>query len=433
MANEKNIRWLFEELPDWIADGLVDETQAQRLRARYDADEANPDYNIAFIIASVLGTLLVGGGIVLIVAYNWENLSSNWRAVLSFAPLIVAQVIYGYAYFRKRDSIAWTESAATFLMLMLAASIGLISDTYQIWGKPEDFLWYWIVWSIPLMYLTNASLVTIIYLIAAAIWAVQMRGSDSVWYWALLAAAIPHVVLNLRQDKEAIRRNLLGWALCLTCMFGWFSTIETAISEYVLLGTALILSIFLILGTYTFSRNRHFIQLPFSTFAVVGTFIFLLLLTFDFDFSDFAWREVVYGEKYTPTAGMINFGILILLLASYGWLGIREFAKQSPVGYFILFLPLFAFAVLLIERSGADILALILTNFYLLAWGIIYLIEGIQKRNMNLVNLGMLIILLLATARFFDTDWSPLIKGIAFIILGACFLLANWRLSKHLK
>lgn len=433
MSKDKKIQWLFEELSDWEAEGIVDQNQAQRIRARYDANATSPDYDIAFIIAGVLGTLLVGGGIVLIVAYNWEELSQTMRTALSFAPLVVAQVIYGYAYFRQPDSIAWVESASVFLMLMIAASIGLISDTYHLWGNPEDFLWYWLLLSIPLLYLMNSSLVTMVYLIGIATWTVQVRGSESVWYWALLAAALPHIILNLSKKKEHIRRNLLGWVLSISFIFSWFGTIENNISDYPIFGTTLIFSLFFLLGTLTFSRDRHFIQLPFSTFAVIGTFIFLLLLTFDFDYSDFSWNAIVFGEKYTPAAGTINFGVLALFVAGNLWLGVREFSRHRPVGYFIIFLPLFALLLMGIERSGAESLALILANLYLLAWGIAYLVEGIQSRNMNLVNLGMLIVLLLATARFFDTDWSPLLKGAAFIVLGSGFLFANWRLARRLK
>jgi uncharacterized membrane protein len=82
MSKDKKIQWLFEELSDWEAEGIVDQNQAQRIRARYDANAASPDYDIAFIIASVLGTLLVGGGIVLIVAYNWEDLSQTMRTAI---------------------------------------------------------------------------------------------------------------------------------------------------------------------------------------------------------------------------------------------------------------------------------------------------------------------------------------------------------------
>jgi hypothetical protein len=48
------------------------------------------------------------------------------------------------------------------------------------------------------------------------------------------------------------------------------------------------------------------------------------------------------------------------------------------------------------------------------------------------VNIGMFFILTLATARFFDTHWSLLIKGVIFVLLGVGFLIANIMLSRRL-
>lgn len=75
----------------------------------------------------------------------------------------------------------------------------------------------------------------------------------------------------------------------------------------------------------------------------------------------------------------------------------------------------------------------LLANVFLLLWGISYLYSGIQHSRMGLVNLGMLIILMLIAFRFFDTEWSYLAKGIAFVLLGIAFLTVNWLLSKRLK
>ena len=82
---------------------------------------------------------------------------------------------------------------------------------------------------------------------------------------------------------------------------------------------------------------------------------------------------------------------------------------------------------------GYESLAIVLANIFLFGYGIFYVKTGIQKQRMALVNVGMLFLSATIIARFFDTDWSFVIKGVAFVILGIGFLSVNLILSKKLK
>ncbi|MFN7117498.1 MAG: DUF2157 domain-containing protein [Saprospiraceae bacterium] len=435
MAHPRYIRWLYEELPDLVSRGIINQEQATHIRAHYGGVEAKPAINIGFLVASILGALLVGSGIILIFAYNWEDLSHTARTILSFAPVISAQILFGYAYFYRHGDLAWTEGTSAFLMLMLAASIALVSQTYHIWGEPETFLWNWLLLSVPLIYLLNSSLVSIIYLIGITSWTMQVRGSDSVWYWFLLALVIPHFIYNWRRKIQIVRRYALGWALALTFIFGWFGTIETHLAEFSLLGTMLIISGFYALGRIIYpNRTQSFITRPFQTFAVITGFIYLLILTYDdIKVPDFEPDSLILGHYYAYWAGITNIVILILIIGAYIYLLLHHFQKRNIVDHFATLLPFFGFLVIIIHRLDNQEFGILLANVYLLAWGIFYLINGIQERRMPWVNIGMFFILALVTVRFFDTNWSPLVKGVIFILLGIGFLASNIILSRRLK
>lgn len=434
MAHPRYIRWLYEQLPELMAKGILTREQAAQLRAHYGAVEEKPAFNIGFLVAGMLGVLLIGSGILLIFAYNWEDLSKSWRTVLSFIPLIISQIFFGYAFFYQRKSAAWTEGASTFLMLMLAACIALISQTYHIWGTPESFLWTWMVLSIPLIYLLNSSLVTIIYLVGITSWTMQVHGSDSVWYWLLFAVAVPHFIYNWRKRTQALRRDALGWALSIIFTFGWFGTIENHIAEYSLVGSMALLSTYYLLGIGLFpNRGASFMSRPLQTFAVACSFVFLLLLTYDFiNVPEYAINVIIMGYKYSTGAGIINFITLLLLFAGYIYLLVKDFQTRKPIDHFATLFPVFGVLILLFHKMNAEIIAFLLANAYLLAWGVYYLISGVRERRMVWVNIGMFFILTLATARFFDTHWSLLIKGVIFVLLGVGFLIANIMLSRRL-
>jgi len=282
MRNQKAIKWLYQQLPLLIENGVIQDETAEKIKQHFGAIDEKPDYNIAFLVAGILGAMLIGGGIILIFAYNWENLSRSWRTILSFLPLIFAIAIYAYAFFKKRDSISWVESASGFLMLMLASSIALISQTYHVAGSMEGFLFIWMLLTIPLLYLMNSSLAAIFYLVGIASWSINQSGSESVYYWAFLLAFLPHFVLNVRENQSSIRGDLLGWALILTFIFAYFGVIEFDILEFILVCSALIISNFYLKGELSYN-GHNFISRPFQTAAIGCLFIMCMILGYSWE------------------------------------------------------------------------------------------------------------------------------------------------------
>jgi hypothetical protein len=61
----------------------------------------------------------------------------------------------------------------------------------------------------------------------------------------------------------------------------------------------------------------------------------------------------------------------------------------------------------------------------MLALGLAYLVQGCRDSRLRQVNYGMAILSLLLITRFFDSDFGFLARGLAFIIMGICFLSTN--------
>jgi uncharacterized membrane protein len=432
MRNQKAIKWLYQQLPSLIEKGVIEAETAEKIKQHFGEIDEAPNYNIAFLVAGILGAVLIGGGIILIFAYNWENLSRTWRTIFSFLPLIFAQAIYAYVFFKKRDANSWVEASSGFLMLMLASSIALISQTYHIAGSIEGFLFIWMLLSIPLLYLMNSSLVSIFYLIGIASYAVNQNGSESVYYWAFLLAFLPHFMINVRSDQPTIRGNLLGWSLILTFAFAYFGVIESDILEYSLVGTSLIISNFYLKGELSY-QNDSFISRPFQTFAIVALFIMCMILGYHWEYEETTMQALVFGEKYESWAGLINFLFLAANVLGFAYLFYLYLKESKNPNYFILAFPFLIIIGLALTRYDLESAAIVLANVFLFGYGLFYIKTGIQKQRMALVNVGMLFISAIIIARFFDTDWSFVVKGIAFVVLGIGFLSVNLLLSRKLK
>ena len=91
-------------------------------------------------------------------------------------------------------------------------------------------------------------------------------------------------------------------------------------------------------------------------------------------------------------------------------------------------------AVIGYSMSGAGepvIFSTILFNLYLLTLGIGTIVVGLRNERLGTVNVGMLILMTLILARFFDSDMGFVARGIAFIILGIGFLTTNLVLMRR--
>ncbi len=433
MEARRHLVWLYEQLPALVEKGLLSQEQAESIQAYYGPTDTKPAYSWAFIALGIIGALLVGGGIILIFAYNWDKLPTAWRTVLSLVPLILALVIYGYMLFRKRHSIAWVEGASAFLMLMLAASISLVSQTYHIMGTTESFLLSWLAPSIALLFVAPSSLCAIIYMIGIASWALATKGAESVWYWGLLVAAMLHVWQAWRSG-QVLRYRLTAWALALTLPYGWFGTIEASIALYGLWGSAALLGLLYLLEAFEpEDKPVNPIALPFRSFAAVAICIFLVVLTYWDQYEPLDWAQLWHGNGYAPWAARVNLAVWLAVVVGYGALLIKRFRQWPAYAYFPALFPLFLLLWLSLAPHLTDLWPRLATNAYFMAWGIAYLYAGVRYSRMGLVNLGMLIILALIAFRFFDTNWSFLGKGIAFVALGLAFLGGNFALARRLR
>lgn len=155
MQNEA--AWLLGELPDLVAKNVLDESAAARLRAHYAQAAATQGPGWGMILLAIGGAALVGLGVILIFAHNWENWTPEVRVALSLAPLLLGQLAALHAL--RNGSRLWSEGAGLFTALAIGASIALIAQTYQFGGDLPRFILTWTLLALPLVYLLDSSAV----------------------------------------------------------------------------------------------------------------------------------------------------------------------------------------------------------------------------------------------------------------------------------
>ena len=160
---QKQIRWLLGELPTLVNGGVLDGAAAERLRRHYEAS-AGRSRNWALVAFGLLGGTLVGLGVILLLAHNWENLSRAARTALAFSPLVASQILAGWSMRSGKNSTAWREGIGAFWMLSIGAAIALVAQIYHIPGDAGRFALTWMLLSLPVIYLLNATGPALAYL-----------------------------------------------------------------------------------------------------------------------------------------------------------------------------------------------------------------------------------------------------------------------------
>ncbi|HLQ36322.1 MAG TPA: DUF2157 domain-containing protein, partial [Planctomycetota bacterium] len=121
---------LRRELPKWRAEGVVDEATARGLVARYRLDQQAVDVTTAAIY--LLGALLIGGGVISFVAWNWERLPDALKLALGGAVMLAADLL-GYRWWKITRTRPRIGHAIVCLgTLIYGANIALVAQVFHI-------------------------------------------------------------------------------------------------------------------------------------------------------------------------------------------------------------------------------------------------------------------------------------------------------------
>ena len=154
-------------LPELVENGIITEETAQNIQMYYEKNEESSESRL-FTVFGILGATLVGLGIILIMAHNWDDFSRGIKLVLAFLPMLIGQGVLGYSIF-KNKGVAWKEAATVFLFFSVGACIALVSQIYHVSGDLESFLLAWIVLCVPLLYVTKSTSAIILHLISISL------------------------------------------------------------------------------------------------------------------------------------------------------------------------------------------------------------------------------------------------------------------------
>ncbi|EZH73805.1 hypothetical protein ATO12_17890 [Aquimarina atlantica] len=413
-----------KELQTLVGDKIISPELADKIEQYYATKDVGKP-NKLFMIFGIFGALLVGSGIILMLAHNWDDFSRLTKTILAFGPLLLGQILTGFSILKDK-SITWKEASGTFLFFAVGACMALVSQIYNIPGELGSFLLTWIILCLPLVYLLRSHAVALLTILLSTYYAVEVglwnyRNTETPWlYIAFIGAMLPYYYRLITTNTTSNTVTIFTWILPVS--------IAIALSAFIGrsedLGFVMYITMFGFL--YTIGRLPVFKELRtlrngFLIIGSLGTVVSLMIFSFRW-----IWDELPDTFTYDTQELYTTVVIVVLSISVLGYAIIKKGIRA--VNLFQVAFVIFLLVYFLLQDTG--VLPVVLMNALVFALGMSAIKIGADKFNFGILNYGLLIISILIICRFFDTGMSFVVRGILFVMVGAGFFLTNYIMLK---
>lgn len=415
-------------LPELLKENVISQETAENI-TNYYLKKKKQGLSKLFVIFGVLGALLVGLGVILIIAHNWDDLPKYIKTVLAISPLIVSQFLCGFTLIKKQRDIAWKESSSIFLFLSVGACISLISQIYHVSGDLSDFLLLWMILSFPVIYIMNSSFTSLLYIAGITYFSCESgywshANANHYYYWLLITGIVPYFIKLVRNTplSNFVKFHKILIALSLIISLGTLAKSNKDLFYFSYLNLFAILSMISIEPFQNRKEENNDDEI-FEILGFTGTMIILFMLSFDWFWKKYYFHSSKFLEIHSFLPLCITTLIAVLLL--YRKYRSSGAIRINPSDYVWLLM-------LLIYIVAGSSLAIILTNSIILFLGVHTIVKGLKINSLGILNLGMIIMAALIVCRFFDSEITFLARGILFVFVGICFFFSNyWMLRRR--
>jgi hypothetical protein len=418
--------WLRGEIEIWVREGLVTRATADALLARYSKLPGSGRSSLRVGLAA-LGALLVGGGIILLLAHNWADLSRPTRTAIALAPLVIAQGLALFWVWRGRDETAWREGVGIFWTLSVGAAIAMVSQIYHLSGSYDSFMLTWMLLSLPVAFVLCSALAATIYLAGVVSWAAPIAGEPPrvLALWPLVAAVAPLLSHASRRGLFTPGLALLRWSWVAALALAPGITLSRQIPGLWIPIYGSLFSLFWLIDEVALRRAPSRAHRPMRVGGSLGAVVMALVLSYDEP-----WREIARADALTleldDTYWMFDVAMLTIfagaaaILLAAAWRRLRWPDCFVAAG-FLAFLGGYA----LTAHLGPHPAVPWTFSVFAFTHGIALAADGVRREALGRINTGLALMAIVVGLRFFDSSLPLITRGLVFVALGVCFFVAN--------
>ncbi|MEO0898821.1 MAG: DUF2157 domain-containing protein [Bacteroidota bacterium] len=422
---------LLKALPELLEERVISSDIAGNIQAYY-RQKAESQPNRLFVIFGILGSLLVGLGIILILAHNWSHLPPVAQLILAFVPPIIGIIVCFYSLQFRNDSDAWKESSAIFLFLGVGACLAMLSQYYHLQEDVADFVFRWMLLVFPLMYIMSSGISAVLYLAGITFLGMSWGlSNDTSWpYWLMFLAALPFYLINQKKNPDTNFQRVLHYLFPLSAFLGTIGILGPISGHITFMVLMALYGCYVLIGRSSWVEKSKSERNGFIIQSSIGMTVILLISSFrDFWDDQYQVKDLIGTSLLDSPALILLFVFGMLFVLVYFFNQKDEVKDDDPIQ--IMVFP--AYAVLFLLAPSAPMIVAILVNILLFALGIIKIREGVRLQHFGTLNYGLVILTALIACRFFDMEMSLILRGMAFVTIGIGFFAGNYVMYRRIK
>ncbi len=395
---------LKDEMIEWQKDGIIESTQAEAIMKRYGVEKKTYKPGNLISAISTLAVILIGVGIILFFASNWEYIPDTIKIMLLFVATF-STYYAGYVMKFEKQNYPMAGHALIFLgSILVGASIFLIGQIFNINVDAHWLILLWFVAISPMGYVFDSrptiglTILTFTYWLSLSI--TDNRGMSSPFLLYLLFGIALYSIGQLHEltDKWSRFRMIYKG-------FGIF---------------------FILVSYFYFSMwpSNHYYspsyeQAGFSKEKILnGIFAIIAIISIIVNiFKREKLRSTKY-EFYLMLAAFIGW-IPLFIINIYPQLIYSVRVEQYGYTYFEM-------------NPGLDILLFTVFSAFQIGLSIVTISIGYYKNEAGFVNVGIIFFALGVMQFYFNHLQGMLPKGLGLIIGGIfLFFLATYLEKKR--
>lgn len=379
-----------DQIEQWLREGTITAEQAQKMLADVSRQREERSSSKLIIALSTIGAILLGIGVILFVASNWERIPKTVVILILYGST-TASFYLGYRLRYEKQTLIRVGASLVFLSaLLFGATIFLLAQNYHVNANNHFLILIWLAGIIPVVYALKTE---------------PIAGLSS--------------LLFLLWIGLFVLRNV---------------SFASGADDFFVLPVLYLVSgilLFGIGGLHYLSDDLKGIARVYRIAGIEIAMLALFLLSFRFfsgHYDDFYIRE---GLKISSQVG-ITFVIFAVFAVIFTIANLAFSPSRSDTsileGSFAIGLVVVALLFFLFPVKTNVYVAL----FNLILVGLVFalLFVGYRREDIRLVNIGMAYLALLVIVRYFDFFWRILAHSIFFMVGGALLVLGGTALER---
>ena len=165
------LSWLIKETKRWVSSGIITDDQADQIIGLYPAENKNRLISVLLL----LGAVLLGTGIILFFASNWQYIPKWGKISLVIIPLVLFHLS---AQLTCENYPRLSQALSLLGCIMFGSGIWLIAQIFHINAHFPNGILFWMLGVLPVAFILREELPLGLSTLLLAIWVLAEQSSS---------------------------------------------------------------------------------------------------------------------------------------------------------------------------------------------------------------------------------------------------------------